>query len=116
MATSASNRRLGAVVEQAKARVDLPEADLLEQDLADHLLAADPEAQRWRADSLEQDLAGLLEVDLVEVLAVVVLEDLEHPAAVDPLVEEEVLPRTRSSIPRMAKFPTRRLLARSPTT
>ena len=38
------------------------------------------------------------------------------PGGGGPLAVGAVRPRTRSSIPRMAKFPTRRRLARSPTT
>jgi hypothetical protein len=97
----------------AEARADLPEAE----DPAEHLEQARAVVVRpLQARLLEE--AGLevgrLEVELVEVLAVAV------PAAqaerLVALEEAAVAARTPSSIPRMAKFPTRQQLARSPTT
>ena len=82
-------------------------------------------AERLAADRvvLEARLLpeGLLEADRVDPLE----RDLAVPAE-DPVVPEAqaerlvvrvaVAARTPSSIPRMAKFPTRQRLARSPTT
>jgi hypothetical protein len=97
-----SLRRLRAAVAEEEARVDLPEADLLEQDLADPL-------EQDLADPLEQDLAVPLEQDL----AVPLEQDL---AVLEEVRAAVVAARTPSSIPRMARFPTPWLLARSPTT
>jgi len=103
---SASSRRPG-VAGQVKAKVDLPEAGLLEQDPADHLLEAVPVERLLRAVLLQADPRGA--VDLEQVRAA-----LAGPA--EPLAAVALPPRMRSSIPRMVKFPTRRQRARNPTT
>jgi hypothetical protein len=90
---SASSRRLEAAVGRVKARADLPEAERLEV------------------------------VDLpAEAELAVPVDPLEHQAAVDPLEQVDLLAAavrplpTRSSIPRMAKFPILLKLARNPMT
>ena len=101
-------------MEQVKARADLPEAGLLEQDLAVlvDLLEVDPVVRVGRL---------LRAVPAVRVVAA------EVPAVVVPVVRgaqavavpAEAAARrqlTRSSILRMARFPTMRLLVRNPTT
>ena len=68
------------------------------------------------ADLPELDLEGLAEVpaDLLEADLAVRAERLVAPA--DPVEVVDAVPlRTRSLIPRMAKFLTPRLLARNPT-
>jgi hypothetical protein len=71
------------------------------------------------AEPVEADLVVLLEVDLAAVVrllrvaeAPVVREALAGVALEDPVAAA----RTLSLIPRMAKFPTRWRLGRSPTT
>ena len=89
-------------MEAAEARVDLPEAvlpELVLEGLAEPLRRADLADPLWR-----QALAVLV---AAEVPAVVVPAGREASAAAA---------RTRSSIPPMARFPTRRKLARNPTT
>jgi len=102
------------VAAEAEVRADLLEAVRLELDLA-VLLELDLavlgavvrllRAELLEADPLEQDRAVLVEVlavaDRAERLAVLVAA---------------VVVRIPSSIPRMAKFPIRWLLARNPTT
>jgi hypothetical protein len=85
----------------------LPEVGLPEQDLAG-LLEQDLVDRLLQAGLLEPDLAVLLEVDLA--VRVQVRAGLEAPVAeaVDP-------PRTQSSILRTARFPTPRRLERNPT-
>jgi hypothetical protein len=77
-------------------------------------------------DLLEPDLAVLLEPDLavlVELRAVVPADRLRQAALAEvpvarvvPVDRAAVAARTPSSIPRTAKFPTQRKLARSLTT
>ena len=82
---------------------DLPGAHLPAEDLAALLLPVELPLELDPVDPLEEDLAlARVRADLV----------LEAPVVRVAAVDE----RTRSSIPRMAKFPTRRRLARSPTT
>ena len=102
------------MVEQVKARADLPAVDLVARVAP-------------LADPLEADLVVPLEVDpaVAQRLRVAeVPEDRAAPAArevpvaplVAPLAVDAGPRRTPLSIPRMAKFPTQWLLARSPTT
>ena len=90
----------------------------------------------WRRQEADRQRRGLLEVDLLaqdqglahpvgllEVVPVDLLQAVARLLQVGFLEADlaEVVPaavaaRIPSSIPRMAKFPTRRLLARSPTT
>jgi len=97
-----SNRlRPEAVAAEAEVRADpLEEAlvELLELDLAD-LLEADLEARQLQAEHLVEEALAAAEVPA----------DLAARAAVAAV-------RIPSLILRMAKFPTRWLLARSPTT
>ena len=105
---SASNRsRLKAGVVEAEARAGLPEAVRLEPDLADPL-------EQVRVAVLRRLRAELLEVGHLEQALEVLVEVLAEEVLVDRV--EAVAEPTRSSIPRMAKFPTRRRPARSPTT
>lgn len=85
--------------------MDLLEAVRLEQ--VDRVPVVPVAARRLRAGLLEADLAVLLELVLEEVPA-------ERPAVLQALEAGDA--RTRSSIPPMARFPTRRRLAKSPTT
>jgi hypothetical protein len=80
----------------------LPEADPLE--LVQVVVALAPERRQLQADPVDPLEADLPERDPD-------LEDL--PLAAEDLAA--VAARTPSSIPRMAKFPTRRPLARNPT-
>jgi hypothetical protein len=89
------------VVEAAEARADLP-------------VPVVPAAARLlRADLPEADLP---EVADQVVLLELVLEEVPAERLVVPEALEAAAARTRSSIPRMAKFPIRWKLARNPTT
>ena len=91
---------------EAPVKADLPEVDLLAQDQG---LAHQVELLEVVAPLLRP---GFLEAYRAEVVPVVVVR-------VDPAerleVRAAVAARIPLRIPRMAKFPTRRLLARNPT-
>src|SRR5579872_3126236 len=97
-----SSRRHREVVAEAEVR-----ADPLEQVLVAPL-EADRAGRRLRAAQAPEVLLEPADLVVREALVDAVLAPLEGSAAVDA--------PTRLSIPRMAKFPTQWLLARSPTT
>ena len=78
------------------------------------LLAVElPEAQHPERERLAPDLAGHLEPDLVLRAVLVVVRAQVKAALAQHLVLQR---RQRSSIPRMARFPTQWLAARNRTT
>lgn len=94
VALPASSRKSGAAEAVAGVRADLPEAVLVEREAE---LVVPAVAVQGARQQLVDPVVRALPVDAV------------------PEVSAALPARTLSSIPRMAKFPTRRQLARNPT-